>query len=114
LTVERNCLSCHPTWTGEIEDLLNSFDESVEGGELGGVGSGYSASNKLKSFRNKLVNISNLIDDGDITQACQEISAAMKKCDDETPPPDFVEGDAAFILYSDLNDLWSELGCTSP
>jgi hypothetical protein len=25
LTVERNCLSCHPTWTGEIEDLLNSW-----------------------------------------------------------------------------------------
>jgi hypothetical protein len=114
LTVERNCLSCHPTWTGEIEDLLNSYDESVEGGELGGVGSGNSADYKLNAMRNMLVNISNLINSGEITQACQQISAAMKKCDGVKPPPDFVEGDAALSLYSDLNDLWSELGCTSP
>jgi hypothetical protein len=114
LTVERNCLSCHPTWTGEIEDVLNSFDESVEGGDLGGVGSGYSANNKLNAYRNMLVNISNLIDGGNITEACQQISAAMKKCDGVTPPPDFVDGDAALSLYTDLNDLWTELGCTSP
>jgi hypothetical protein len=61
-----------------------------------------------------LEDISNLIAGGDIPGACQKLSGAMKKCDGITPPPDFVGGDAADELFDRMNDLWLELGCTSP
>lgn len=114
-TVERNCLACHTTWDPDYaEDVVTFFEESVDSGDLEGVGPGSSANNKLKTLNNMLENIVDLIEAGDITGACQQISDTMKKCDGTTPPPDFVTGDDRAGLYSLLDGLWLTYGCSGP
>lgn len=46
-----------------------------------------------------------LIDDGELEMAWEQLWNAFDRCDGESPPPDFVEGPAA----AELNALIAEL-----
>ncbi|MGB5750053.1 MAG: hypothetical protein WBM69_23955 [Desulfobacterales bacterium] len=66
---------------------------------------------RLNAIRNMLEMAGDLIAINDIEGACGQLNAASMKCDGESPPPDFVQGDAAEGLYNMILDLMAELGC---
>ena len=96
----------------KIENIIISFDESVDDGTLVGVGTGNSADNRLNALRNMLLEAQRLIDAGDYEAACDQLYSAYKKCDGEPNPPDFVEGESREELAEMITDLMQDLGCT--
>lgn len=94
-----------------IPDVWTYFDENVVGGTLVGVGQGNSANGRLVAFGNMIENSYNLIANGNITGACQQLLDAMNRCDGEIPPPDFVGGESAYDLWMLIDDLRVTLGC---
>ncbi|MFC1578033.1 hypothetical protein ACFL36_03370 [Thermodesulfobacteriota bacterium] len=93
-----------------IEDILTSFDTWV-GATLVGKGPGNSANGRLNALRNMLETAGDLIHIGDIEGACGQLKAALGKCDGDSPPPDFVSGDAVTELSEMILDLMESLGC---
>ena len=81
-----------------IEDVLEFIDDSVEAGDLEGSGPGNSANGRLNALINMIETAGDLIADGLYEEAYQQLEDAYKKCDGQSPPPDFVEGDAAAEL----------------
>jgi hypothetical protein len=79
--------------TTTIDDVLESVEDWIEVGDLVGVGEGESADRRLTAFVNMLQNAKVLFEDGDNIGGCDQLEAAYRKCDGESPPPDFVEGD---------------------
>ena len=47
----------------------------------------------------------------DIEGACGQLKAASQKCDDDSPPPDFVAGVAVEELHRMILELMEEIGC---
>jgi hypothetical protein len=94
-----------------IEAILTFFNEAVTAGTLVGHGPGKSAQNRLNAFRNMLEMAADLIDSGDIEEACTQLNACYKKCDGMHPPPDFVAGEAAPELRAMIENLMAHLGC---
>lgn len=78
----------------QIQEILDFIDESVETGDLSGSGPGNSANGRLNALINMIESAGDLIEDGDYEAAYNQLQTVYKKCDGETPPPDFVEGDA--------------------
>jgi hypothetical protein len=54
-----------------------------------------------------------LIDDGYIVEACQQLLVAYERCDGLPRPPEFVAGPAAPTLAQMILDLMLELGCST-
>ena len=94
-----------------IDTILDFFDESVADGTLEGNGPGKSANGRLNALRNMLEMAADLISVGDIEGACGQLKSASRKCDDDSPLPDFVTGSAASELYDLILELMEELGC---
>ena len=99
-----------PSPNPTIDAILDFFDESVADGALGN-GRGNSANGRLNALRNMLEMAGDLIDIGDIEGACGQLNAASRKCDGDSPPPDFVTGEAVSELYDMILELMAELGC---
>ena len=51
-----------------------------------------------------------LIDDGLISEAQQQLLVACQKCDGEARPPDFVSGPAALELANLIQNLLNSMG----
>ena len=94
-----------------IDAILDFFDQSVADGTLEGYGRGNSANGRLNALRNMLEMAGDLIAIGDIEGACRQLNAALRKCDGDSPPPDFVAGEAVEELYDMILELMDELGC---
>jgi hypothetical protein len=82
------------TTTDTVEDILDFIDESIEEGTLQGTGPGKSAQNRLTALRNMIEAAGELITEGDLESARDQLLAAYRKCDGAPTPPDFVEGPA--------------------
>jgi hypothetical protein len=95
----------------QIEDISEFFDDSVDSGDLWGIGPGNSANGKLKALRNMLDEAELLIDEGLISQACQQLHSIYIHVDGATPPKDFVAGPAAMELAVKIMMLQADLGC---
>jgi len=95
----------------QIIDILEFYDNSIADGSLVGSGPGRSAGNRLKALKNMLLSVQDLIDSGDYEGACEQILDALKKCDGDPIPPDFVTGDAASDLFEQLQNLQVSLAC---
>lgn len=52
-----------------------------------------------------------LITDGAYDEACAQLGAALKKCDSQPSPPDFVTVEAASALQLMIEELRAALGC---
>ncbi|MHC4499608.1 MAG: Kelch repeat-containing protein, partial [Planctomycetota bacterium] len=89
----------------QIEDIMDFIDESVEDGNLAGDGPGNSADKRLNALINMIEAAGDLIDDGLYEEAHQQLEDAYKKCDGQTPPPDFVSGPAASELAERIQNL---------
>ena len=94
-----------------IKDILAFFDQSIINKKLYGMGPGKSAVNRLNAFRNMLVSLENLTSTGEIDKACGRISAISNKCDGQSPPPDFVNGEATQNLSNLIKELALNFGC---
>ena len=94
-----------------IDTILDFFDESVADGTLEGHGRGNSANGRLNALRNMLEMAGDLIAIDDIEGACRQLNAALRKCDGESRPPDFVTGEVVTDLYDMILELIDELGC---
>ena len=101
------------TATGEtIYEVVDSVEEWIDEEDLEGIGAGASADGRLTAFENMLTNARVLFENGDIAGACDQLEAASRKCDGQSPPPDFVEGDAVITeLQEMLTTLINDFGC---
>jgi hypothetical protein len=94
-----------------VADILAFFDASVAAGTLYGDGPGNSADGRRNALRNQIEAAGDLIDDGAIQEACQQLLDAYQRCDGLPRPPEFVAGPAAPTLAQMILDLMGELGC---
>jgi hypothetical protein len=100
-----------PPSPASIADILAFFDASVADGSLWGDGPGRSGEGRKKALRNMIEAAGDLIEDGYIETACEQLLDAYDRCDGLFPPPDFVNGSAAAALAQMILDLIEELGC---
>lgn len=97
-----------------IDDLLTFINDAVEAGTLTGSGPGKSAENRLNAFINMITNAGNLIEQGLIAGACDQLEAAFRKTDGLSgggEPKDFVTGAAAATVADGIQNLRNTLGC---
>jgi len=95
----------------QIEHISEFFDSSVQSGQLQGTGPGKSAQGRLGALKNMIDEAERLIDEGAISEACQQLHSIYLHIDGVTPPPDFVEGTAAAELAVKILTLMEDLGC---
>jgi hypothetical protein len=94
----------------DIGIILSFFDTSIENGTLMGSGPGNSW-HRMKALRNMLRSAGELVEDGFIAEACQQLLDAYNRCDGQRKPPDFVEGEAAPQLAGMIQAYRAYLGC---
>jgi len=97
----------------QIADILAFFDASIAVGTLVGSGNGNSANGRRNALRNMIEAAGDLIQQGRIEDACQQLADAANRTDGAAPPPDFVEGNAAAELEQRLQALRSTIGCSN-
>jgi beta propeller repeat protein len=95
----------------QIAEILVFFDESVANGTLLGNGPGNSAQGRRNALRNMLRATSDLIENGSVNAACQQLLDAYRRTDGLPQPPDFVGGTAATELARRIRELRQSLGC---
>lgn len=89
----------------QVQEIITFIEDSVSVGELSGEGPGSSADKKLNAMINMIEAVGNLISDGLYEEAQQQLEDILKKCDGESPPPDFVTGPAASNLVVQIYEL---------
>ena len=94
----------------QVAVVLAFMDAAVEAGSLAGEGPGGSAANRLSALENMIEASGDLIAAGAYDEACAQLGAALKKCDGQPSPPDFVSGDAASTLQQMIAELRAALG----
>jgi hypothetical protein len=96
------------------------FDPAVVAGTLEGDGPGGSAggcdpeghcTGRIGALRGMIEAAGDLIDAGFIDEACNQLLDAQNRTDGLFPPPDFVTGPSAPVLYHEIGQLRSNLGC---
>jgi hypothetical protein len=103
-------VSIEPPPPVSIADILAFFDESVADGTLVGNGPGKSADGRRNALRNMIEAAGDLIEDGAIEEAWQQLLDAYQRCDGLDRPPEFVAGTAAPTLAGMILDLIAALG----
>ena len=84
-------------------------DETLRGQSLGN-----SAVHRLHALRNMIEAAGDLINQGRIEDACQQLLDAYHRVDGLPRPPDFAAGPAAQELTNMILDLTADLGCLCP
>jgi hypothetical protein len=97
----------------QVENALTLIDFAVADGRLAGSGSGSSADGRLGALINMIENAGDLIENGLIEEACDQLHSAIKKTDGVSPPDDFVTGSAAAELEQMILDMLERLSCPS-
>lgn len=87
------------------DELLEYFDQSVVDGALKGSGPGRSKRGRLGALRNKIRSAGDMIADGDIEGAIDQLWNAYERTDGEPQPPDFASGYGAFSLSVMIEEL---------
>ena len=95
----------------QIQAILDFFDGSVVDGSLVGEGTGESANGRLSALTNMMEASDDLIQDGDIDGACQQLLDVYERVDGIGPPADFVSGNTAQNLASIIQGMREDLGC---
>lgn len=95
----------------QIANILDFIDAAVLEGTLEGNGNGNSAGNRLNALTNMIEAAGDLVAQGQIVEACDQLASAFQKTDGLPKPPDFVIGASAAELASRIQDLRNDLGC---
>ena len=91
--------------------ILEFFDQSVMDVTLVGSGPGASGARRLAALRNKLEAAGDLLDEGEIEDACNQLLDAFLRTDGVFPPPNFASGPAAPDLATQIQNLRTTLDC---
>lgn len=96
----------------QVADLLTFFDESQADGMLWGVGRGRSAVSKACAFRDKLVEVRDLVASGNTAGARSVLRVVARESDGERRPPDLIDGRRRVLteLRADIAELTTTLG----
>jgi uncharacterized repeat protein (TIGR01451 family) len=95
----------------QAQALLEFIDDAVADGTLTGSGPGGSADGRLGALINKIETARALAAKGKLLRACSQLRSALLRTDGLTPPPDFVEGEAAEVLAEAIRRLQTRVGC---
>jgi hypothetical protein len=95
----------------QVATTLEFIEDSVLAGTLEGEGSGGSASGRLNALINQIEAAGDLITAGQVAEGCDQLLDALRRTDGESPPPDFVTGEAASQLALLIEITRDELGC---
>ena len=99
-----------PAFDQQIEEIQDEFDNAVAGDGLEGVGqNATSAKGKLNALRNMLERAEDLIDQGNIPAAIQQLEDVYRKVDGDPKPPDLASGSEASAIAEMLQDLINNL-----
>jgi len=101
-----------PTPGELMEETIAFFDASVIYEFLVGSGPANSAEKRLNALMNMLLAAQGLIEAGDSEGACEQLMAALMKCDGMPLPPDLVTGEAAEELAGKILKVIDALYCT--
>jgi hypothetical protein len=89
-----------------IETLLKLFDDSVKDGSLLGNGKGKSADNRLRTLRKMIVDAGIMIENEDISEACNKLKNIYEQKMDS-----FATGDAILKLKDMIRQIMDGLKC---
>jgi hypothetical protein len=89
-----------------IESLLKLFDDSVKDSSLVGNGKGKSADNRLKTLRKMIVEAGIMIENEDISEACNKLRNIYEKKMDS-----FATGVAILTLKDTIREIMDGLKC---
>ncbi|HEY94258.1 MAG TPA: hypothetical protein G4O15_04920 [Dehalococcoidia bacterium] len=104
-----NNLGTQTTPDEQIEEIQEIFDESVDSGDLVGEGPGNSSRGRIKAIENMLQRVEELIDDGRVDEAIQQLEDILKKVDGNPKPPDFISGNEATHFAELIQNLIDDL-----
>ena len=94
----------------KVDDILDSFDESVADRTLTGTGKNEKqALNQLEKFCKLFEKACDLIKDGKTNKAMKELEKVYERVDGNPTPPDIVEGEAAEQLARQILALMDML-----
>jgi hypothetical protein len=93
----------------QIEKIQEEFDNAVSTGDLVGEGQGNSSKGKLNALRNMLERAAELIYQGKIDAAIQQLEDVYCRGDGISRPPDFVAGAAAASFAQNVQFLIDSL-----
>jgi hypothetical protein len=94
-----------------IAEILTFMTTAVSDATLQGSGPGSSADGRLKALMNMIEAAGDLMEDGAMDQACQQLLDAYNRTDSDPKPPDFVEGASAMPLAEMVMDLMESIAC---
>ncbi len=98
----------------QVEDIIQFFDASVDGGTLYGKAPGKSAKGQRGALRQMLELAGNLIAKGHINAGCRKLQGVYERCDGLPKPADFVTGGARSQLALMIEGLLNSLGYALP
>ncbi len=104
-----NCVPEEYPPQDQIADILAFFEVSVVNGSLMGSGPGNSAQGRLDALRNMIEAAGDLIAQGRIQEARQQLQDAYRRVDGLPRPPDFATGSAASTLADMILQLLNSL-----
>ncbi len=112
VALQGNGVIVEPPPSERIQAILDFFDSKWASGELIGNGPGTSAVNRAYALRNMIEAAGDQLAGGELALVCEQLMDAYRRTDGATPPPDFVDGDAAAELASMIYELWTDIGCS--
>jgi len=96
---------------GCCDETMGFYKNAAHHGDLHGNGPGNSGIAHANIFERQLDRICELIGEGDYTDACRELSVALRRVDGQPAPDDFVTGPSAPAMAERLRDLQTKLAC---
>jgi hypothetical protein len=94
-----------------INDLITWFDQAVGSGTLRGTGRRQAARLHLSGMRFALHSVRYVLERGHRGLACALLEGVANRTDENSSPPDFVQGPAAFEFFQAIKSLQGRLGC---
>jgi hypothetical protein len=95
----------------QVEAILAFMNQSFAEGTLTAVGRGKRISARQASLYNMIEASGDLIADGYIEEACQQLLDAYRYTDGKSRPKDLVAGENAPTLAAMILDLMASMGC---
>lgn len=94
-----------------VSGLQAFIDNAIENEIITGEGSGNSADKRVEALKNMIDSTGDLIEEGLIQEACEQLNSIYKKVDGMTKPPDFVSGEAVPGVATGVLEIMSDLSC---
>ncbi|HET9234858.1 MAG TPA: hypothetical protein VFP10_12015, partial [Candidatus Eisenbacteria bacterium] len=96
---------------GCCEETMGFYEAVAQAGQLTGNGPGRSGLAHRRIFERQLERICHLIGEGNLVDACNELSVALRRVDGAPSPDDFVVGPAAPQMAERIRELQVKLAC---